>query len=68
MRLKEKEKKQRKLIQELDVELLAWKEKHKYSDERCRDLQAKFETTSREVTYLKHENEKLALMNAIHEK
>ncbi len=65
IRIKDKEKKQKRLAQELEVELLAWKEKHRYSEDRCRELQAKFEGMSREMVQLRHENEKQIIFNAV---
>jgi len=52
----------------LDVEVLAWKEKHKYLEERNRELQFKFETSSREMQHLAQENERQLMLNAISER
>lgn len=43
IRHKEKEKKQKKFINELEVEIFALKEKNKYVEEKNRDLQNKLE-------------------------
>jgi len=67
-RLKDKEKKQKRLAQELEVEVLAWKEKHRYLEERNRELGGKVEAMQNDVTYLKHENEKYVLMTTIQER
>ena len=46
------------MVHEHEVELLAWKEKHKYTEERNRDLNLKLEDVTRDMTHLVHENEK----------
>jgi hypothetical protein len=56
------------LAHELEVELLAWKEKHKYLEERNKDLQAKFEDVTRDMTQLVHENEKHMMLSMIQER
>lgn len=67
-RLREKEKRSKKQAQELDIELTAWKEKHKYLEERTREMQFKYETVSRDMQTLAHENERQMMLNAIQER
>ena len=43
--------------------MLAWKEKHKYLEERNKDLSNKLDEVTRDMTQLVHENEKHMMLS-----
>lgn len=47
---------------------MAWKEKHKYIEERNKDLSNKLEDVTRDMTQLVHENEKQMMLSMIQER